>query len=124
MKRILFRLHVFLPFLFLFEGITYSQVQPVGIPVDLQVSIDGTEICYNMMMSHMTESDRQNRFLSWDGTSLVTEKFDAGIPADNQSEKYLWKLIRGSPIIWYISKVWQASVCLLQVRLLLVQIPL
>ncbi|MCP9611974.1 T9SS type A sorting domain-containing protein [Coprobacter tertius] len=96
MKRILFRLYVFLPFLFLFEGISYSQVQPVGIPVDPQVSIDGTEIWYNMMTSHMTESDRQNRFLSWDGTSLVTEKFDAGISADNQAEKYLWKLVRGS----------------------------
>ena len=73
-----------------------AAVTPIAGCVDPQTSTAASPKWYTMMSSHLTAADRQNRFLVWDGTRLKTEKFDAGIPADQLENKYLWRLEQGS----------------------------
>ena len=64
--------------------------------VDPQVSTAEEPVWYTIMSSHLTDADRQNRFLVWDGTRLKTEKFDSGILESQLENKYLWRLEKGS----------------------------
>lgn len=47
---------------------------------------------YIMMSSHLSESDRQNRFLKWDGTNAVTEKFNDGMSENDITDNFRWRL--------------------------------
>lgn len=77
-------------------GVSKAAVTPVPGCVDPEVSTDAAPKWYTIMSSHLTATDRQNRFLVWDGIRLKTEKFDDGIPEDRLESKYLWRLERGS----------------------------
>lgn len=47
---------------------------------------------YIMMSSHLSDSDRQNRFLKWDGTNAVTEKFASGMSENDITDNFRWRL--------------------------------
>lgn len=47
---------------------------------------------YIMMSSHLNDSDRQNRFLKWDGTNAVTVQFNTGITEDDITDDFRWRL--------------------------------
>ena len=44
----------------------------------------------------MSDVNRQNRFLLWDGLKLRTEKFDEGVPVSQLDDRVLWRLEKGS----------------------------
>ena len=73
-----------------------AAVNPIAGCVDPQVSTAEEPVWYTIMSSHLTDADRQNRFLVWDGTRLKTEKFDSGILESQLENKYLWRLEKGS----------------------------
>ena len=73
-----------------------AAVVPVAGCVDPQISTAEAPVWYTIMSSHITDADRQNRFLVWDGIRLRTEKFDQGIPTSQLENKYLWRLEKGS----------------------------
>lgn len=77
-------------------GTSKAAVTPVAGNVDPVVSTDAAPKWYTIMSSHLTETDRQNRFLVWDGTRLKTEQFNDGISEDLLEDKYLWRLEQGS----------------------------
>ena len=52
-----------------------AAVVPVKGCVDPQISTAEAPVWYTMMSSHMSDVNRQNRFLLWDGLKLRTEKF-------------------------------------------------
>lgn len=81
---------------FIAPGIGRAAVTPVAGNVDPEVSTEDSPKWYTIMSSHLTVTDRQNRFLVWDGTRLKTEKFDSGIPEAQLEDKYLWRLEEGS----------------------------
>lgn len=47
---------------------------------------------YIMMSSHLSDPDRQNRFLKWDGTNAVTEKFASGMSENDITDNFRWRL--------------------------------
>ena len=47
---------------------------------------------YIMMSSHLSDSDRQNRFLKWDGTNAVTVQFNTGMTEDDITDDFRWRL--------------------------------
>ena len=69
---------------------------PVKGCVDPQISTAEAPVWYTMMSSHMSDVNRQNRFLLWDGIKLRTEKFDEGVPVAQLDDRYLWRLEKGS----------------------------
>ena len=73
-----------------------AAVVPVKGCVDPQISTAEAPVWYTMMSSHMSDVNRQNRFLLWDGLKLRTEKFDEGVPVSQLDDRYLWRLEKGS----------------------------
>ena len=57
-----------------------------------QTSTADEPVWYIMMSSHLNDSNRQNRFLKWDGTNAVTEKFNDGMADDQITDAYRWRL--------------------------------
>ena len=60
--------------------------------VEPQTSIADTPKWYIMMSSHLSDSDRQNRFLKWDGTNAVTVQFNTGMTEDDITDDFRWRL--------------------------------
>ena len=94
-RRLLLGLLVLISF-FIGSFSVKAAVNPIAGCVDPQVSTAEEPVWYTIMSSHLTDADRQNRFLVWDGTRLKTEKFDSGIPESQLENKYLWRLEKGS----------------------------
>lgn len=57
-----------------------------------QTSTADTPKWYIMMSSHLDDTDRQNRFLKWDGTNAVTEKFASGMTENDITDSFRWRL--------------------------------
>jgi hypothetical protein len=66
-----------------------------GFPV---ISTAQSPVWYNLMTSNYGTNieQRRNRFMFWDGVTLGSDKLDSGISAENQNDKYLWRLEQGS----------------------------
>ena len=60
--------------------------------VDPQTSTADEPVWYIMMSSHLNDSDRQNRFLKWDGTNAVTVQFNTGMTEDDITDDFRWRL--------------------------------
>ncbi len=69
-----------------------AAVTPVAGSTTPKVSTSEAPVWYTLMSSHMTETDRQNRFLKYNGTTIVTEQFSAGVPQAVLSGDYMWRL--------------------------------
>lgn len=84
---------------------------PAGSIATPQVSTTEAPVWYNLLSSHLTAVDRQNRFLTLanDGAAPTTEKFDGGISEANQNDKYLWRLEAGPSGAGYAYLVNKAS---------------
>ncbi len=100
MKKQYFSLLAFV--LMMLVGVTSNlNAQVTGMPTGYltdfpTISTAGSPVWYNMMTSNYgTTADRSNRFMYWDGTTLGSEKIDAGITSANQQDKYLWRLEQG-----------------------------
>jgi hypothetical protein len=69
---------------------------PEGYLTDFPViSTAANPVWYNMMTSNYplpAQEQRKNRYMYWDGTTLGSEKLDAGITAEIQQDKYMWRL--------------------------------
>ena len=69
---------------------------PEGYLTDFPViSTAETPVWYNMMTSNYplpAQEQRKNRYMYWDGTTLGSDKIDAGITAETQNDKYMWRL--------------------------------
>lgn len=69
---------------------------PEGYLTDFPViSTAENPVWYNMMSSNYplpAQEQRKNRYMYWDGTTLGGEKIDAGITAEIQNDKYMWRL--------------------------------
>lgn len=69
---------------------------PEGYLTDFPVISTATNpVWYNMMTSNYplpAQEQRKNRYMYWDGTALAADKIDAGITAENQNDKYMWRL--------------------------------
>lgn len=76
----------------LFTNLTWAAVTPVAGCVDPVVSTAADQKWYLMMFSHLTESDRKNRFMYWDGTYLKTTQFLNGMSESDITPDYLWRL--------------------------------
>ncbi len=82
---------------------------PAGSVATPEVSTAASPVWYNMMSSHLTAADRQNRFLTLaaDGDVLTSEKIDGGILEANQNDKYLWRLeagVSGEGYVYIVNK--------------------
>ena len=91
MKKNLFLSLLFVTGLFVANE-AKAAVTPTAGAVDPEVSTADSPKWYTMMSSHLTDNTRQNRFLKLDGTTLKTEQFATGIPADQVTEAFLWRL--------------------------------
>ena len=60
--------------------------------VDPQTSTADAPKWYIMMSSHLSDSNRQNRFLKWDGTNAVTVQFNTGMTDDDITDDFRWRL--------------------------------
>ncbi len=63
-----------------------------GQVVDPKTSTADEPVWYIMMSSHLSDSDRQNRFLKWDGTNAVTERFASGMSENDITDNFRWRL--------------------------------
>lgn len=72
---------------------TNAAVTVPGTPVKPEISSTESTKWYVMMSSHLTETDRQSRFLQWDGTKLVTVQFTSGMSESDITDNYRWKLV-------------------------------
>ncbi|MEG0949193.1 MAG: T9SS type A sorting domain-containing protein [Bacteroidales bacterium] len=73
----------------------FAQVNPLPGAVSPETSTVANPKVYNLMSSHITATDRQNRFLTWDGTTLKTPPFTSGSSDSDQESKYWWRLEAG-----------------------------
>lgn len=69
-----------------------AAVTPIAGSIAPVVSTSEAPVWYTLMSSHLTASDRQYRFLKYDGSKLVTEQFTTGIPQAILSGSYMWRL--------------------------------
>ena len=80
----------------LIAGVTlpgFAQVTPPDGAVAPQASTADAPQWYAMMSSHMTESDRQNRWMYYDGTTLATSQYADGLDGqDIDLTDYAWRL--------------------------------
>lgn len=76
----------------LFISTVEAAVTPVAGCVDPVVSTAADQKWYLMMFSHLTENDRKNRFMYWDGTYLKTAQFLNGMSESDITPDYLWRL--------------------------------
>ena len=87
-------------FLMLMFSTTDLKAQVSGMPegylTDFPViSTAANPVWYNMMTSNYplpAQEQRKNRYMYLDGTTLGSEKIDAGITAATQNDKYMWRL--------------------------------
>ena len=71
----------------------FAQVTPPDGAVAPQASTADAPQWYAMMSSHMTESDRQNRWMYYDGTTLATSQYADGLDGqDIDLTDYAWRL--------------------------------
>ena len=56
----------------LVSNLSVAQVTPISGVVEPEISTAESPKWYTMMSSHLTASDRQNRFMKWDGSNLCT----------------------------------------------------
>jgi len=103
-----------LAFMLMFSAVSLKAQMPnlpAGSVATPEVSTAAAPVWYNMMSSHLTAADRQNRFLTLanDGDVLSSEKFDGGISTANQNDKYLWRLEAGPSGAGYVYIVNKAS---------------
>ncbi|MBO8438452.1 MAG: hypothetical protein IAC54_06100, partial [Bacteroidetes bacterium] len=73
-------------------GNTQAAVTPIAGSTVPVVSTSEAPVWYTLMSSHLTATDRQYRFLKYDGSKLVTEQFTTGIPEAILSGSYMWRL--------------------------------
>ena len=52
----------------LVSNLSVAQVTPISGVVEPEISTAESPKWYTMMSSHLTASDRQNRFMKWDGS--------------------------------------------------------
>ena len=80
----------------LIAGVTlpgFAQVTPPDGAVAPQASTADAPKWYAMMSSHITESDRQNRWMYYDGTTLATSQYADGLDGqDIDLTDYAWRL--------------------------------
>ncbi len=57
-----------------------------------QTSTSENPVWYGMMSSHLTESARQNRWMSYDGSSFVTIQNTSGLGSVSDVTQYAWRL--------------------------------
>lgn len=72
----------------LISNLSMAQVTPIDGAVEPEISTAEAPKWYTMMSSHLTASDRQNRFMKWDGSSLCTDQLNTP-PTD---AAYVWRL--------------------------------
>lgn len=81
---------------FLFTGIAsagFAQVTPPQGATQPATSTEAAPVWYAMMSSHITESDRQNRWMYYDGTTLATSQYADGLDGqDIDLTDYAWRL--------------------------------
>ena len=81
---------------FLFTGIAsadFAQVTPPQGATQPATSTETAPVWYAMMSSHITESDRQNRWMYYDGTTLATSQYADGLDGqDIDLTDYAWRL--------------------------------
>lgn len=91
----------FLAFAFMMLTLATTDVKaqvsgmPEGYLTDFPViSTAENPVWYNMMSSNYGNNveQRRNRYMYWDGTALAADKIDAGITAEMQQDKYMWRL--------------------------------
>ncbi len=58
----------------LVSNLSVAQVTPISGVVEPEISTAESPKWYTMMSSHLTASDRQNRFMKWDGSNLCTDQ--------------------------------------------------
>ena len=80
----------------LIAGVTlpgFAQVTPPDGAVAPQASTADAPKWYAMMSSHITEPDRQNRWMYYDGTTLATSQYADGLDGqDIDLTDYAWRL--------------------------------
>lgn len=97
--------------LFILLGLTNANpsdaaVTVPGTPVTPIVSTPENTKWYVMMSSHISETDRQSRFLQWDGSNLVTVQFTSGMSENDITDNYRWKLeSAGGEYIYLVNAV-------------------
>lgn len=64
-----------------------------GTPVTPEISTPENTRWYIMMSSHIKDTDRQSRFLQWDGSKLVTVQYSSGMAESDITDNYRWKLV-------------------------------
>jgi len=72
----------------LVSNLSVAQVTPISGVVEPEISTAESPKWYTMMSSHLTASDRQNRFMKWDGSNLCTDQLTTP-PTD---AAYIWRL--------------------------------
>lgn len=87
-------------------GFTDANAQVSGMPAGFitaapTVSTAQAPVWYNMMSSNLV-AERANRYLSFDGTTLITEQFNDGIGDGIQADKYIWRLEAGPSGAGYV----------------------
>lgn len=85
---------------------TTANAQVTGMPAGYlteppTVSTALAPVWYNMMSSNLV-AERANRYLSYDGTTLITEQFNEGIGEGIQADKYTWRLEAGTSGAGYV----------------------
>lgn len=76
--------------------LSFAQVRPIAGAVTPETSTQASPKVYNLMSSHITASDRQNRFLTLENDQLKTTQFTSGIATSSQDPKYWWRLEEGT----------------------------
>ena len=80
----------------LIAGVTlpgFAQVIPPQGATQPVTSTETAPVWYAMMSSHITEPDRQNRWMYYDGTTLATSQYADGLDGqDIDLTDYAWRL--------------------------------
>ena len=69
-----------------------AAVTPLDGAVAPEISTADSPKWYLLMSSHLSDNTRKNRFLKLDGTTLCTEQFMSGIPEEQVTEAFIWRL--------------------------------
>lgn len=71
---------------------TEAAVVPVAGCVAPEVSTSDSPKWYVMMSSHLSDTDRMNRFMRWDGENITTVQYNEGMSADDITPNFMWRL--------------------------------
>ena len=69
-----------------------AAVTPISGYTTPQISTEENPVWYTMMSSHLTETDRQYRYMLYDGSDPVTEQHRSGLAQEDITDAYLWRL--------------------------------